>query len=72
MDQSVVHDIGLTVLGLTVFLLIYTLPAFVAYVRDHQHFGRILTINVLLGFLVLPWLATLGYAALSNKKVQPQ
>lgn len=72
MDQSVVYDVGLTMLGMTVFLLIYTLPAFVAYVRDHKHFIRILTVNVLFGFLVLPWLVMLAYASLTHPTEQPQ
>lgn len=72
MDQSVVYDVGLTMMGLTVFLLVYTLPTFVAYVRYHKHVGKILFVNVLLGFLVLPWFATLIWAAFTNPKEQPQ
>lgn len=68
--MDAVYDIGITMLGLSLVLFVYTLPAFVAYMRHHKHFGRILALNVFTGVLVLPWFATLAWAALTSSKEQ--
>lgn len=70
MMDSIWVDVGMTMAGLSLFLFIYTFPSFVAYMRYHKHLGRIMFVNVIFGFLVLPWFATLLWAALTNPKEQ--
>ena len=66
--DSVIFDLGITMLGLTVVLFVYTLPSFIAYMRHHHHFGRILAINVLTGVLILPWIGALVWASSSTSQ----
>lgn len=69
--ESVWYDVGITMLGLMLILFIYTLPSFIAYVKEHPNTFKITVTNVLFGFLVIPWIVLLAYAAYPVKKEQP-
>lgn len=64
------YDIGMTMLGLFVVLFVYTFPSCVAYMREHPNTFKIMVVNVLFGFLVIPWIILLAYAAYPIKKEQ--
>ena len=66
MFDSIWFDVGLTMMGLTVFLFIYTFPTFIAYMRDHRNLIKIMVVNVLFGFLIVPWIVMLLYASFSQ------
>ena len=68
MFDSIWFDVGLTMMGLTVFLFIYTFPTFIAYMRDHRNLIKIMVVNVLFGFLIVPWIVMLLYASFSQSK----
>ena len=68
MDQNIWLDVGLTMVGLTVLLFIYTFPTFIAYMRGHKNWIKIMTVNVLVGFLIVPWIVMLLYASFSQPK----
>lgn len=63
--DSIWFDVWITFVGLTLFLFVYTFPSFVAYMRDHKNLVNIMVVNVLFGFLVLPWIIMLVYATMS-------
>lgn len=68
MIDNVWYDIGITMLGLTLILFVYTLPSCIAYMRDHRNLIKIATVNVLFGFLIIPWIIMLLYASFSQTK----
>lgn len=57
---------GVSVLFLVVFacvaLLFYLIPSFIAYFRKHPNFAPILTVNLLLGWLVIGWIVALVWS----------
>ena len=57
---------GVSILFLLVFacvaLLFYLIPSFIAYFRGHPNFAPILTVNLLLGWLVIGWIVALVWS----------
>lgn len=55
---------GSFLLGFLGFLggLIYFIPAFVAYEREHDNAAAILVLNLLLGWALIPWVIALIWA----------
>lgn len=55
---------GSFILGLLGFLggMIYFIPAFVAYEKDHANASAILVLNFLLGWALIPWVIALVWA----------
>jgi hypothetical protein len=51
--------------------LFYLLPSAIASIRQAEHLGAIIIINVLLGWTVLGWLAALVWAV-SEKPHRPE
>ncbi|MDO9465196.1 MAG: superinfection immunity protein [bacterium] len=47
--------------------LIYFIPTFVAFSRDHENKGWITLVNIIIGWTGLGWLAVLLWAGLGNK-----
>jgi len=45
---------------------IYALPSYLAYKREHHNKVAILALNILLGWLLLPWIACLIWALSRN------
>jgi hypothetical protein len=52
----------LCLVGLSVALILYFLPAILAFIRSHEHRWAILVINLCFGFSVLGWLIALMWA----------
>lgn len=52
--------------ALMVFVVLYFLPAFVAYKRNHNNFAAITALNLLAGFTFLGWVASMVWAWSSN------
>jgi hypothetical protein len=64
--DSVWADIGLTMLGLAGVLLVYTIPAFIAFIRYHTRFRTILALNVVFGWTAVGWVGLLVWAFSKN------
>lgn len=58
---------GVVILGTMFGLVIYLLPAFIAYQRSHPSRHAILVINVFLGWSIIGWLGALIWSATSAK-----
>jgi hypothetical protein len=57
------YGIGLpTLLLIIAGFVLYFIPSFIAFRRDHRHAIGIMLLNVLAGWLVLPWIASLLWA----------
>lgn len=66
--DSIWFDVWITFIGLMGFLFVYTLPSFIAYMRDHKNMTNIMVVNILFGFLIIPWIIVLLYATFSQTK----
>jgi len=55
----------LIVIVVGVGVLLYLLPAFIAGVRHHQNQGAIFVLNLLLGWTILGWIASLVWVCTS-------
>lgn len=49
-----------------VMLVLYELPAIVAYRRDHRQFPAILLLNILLGWTILGWVAAFIWSCVAE------
>jgi membrane protein implicated in regulation of membrane protease activity len=54
------------VAGIILLLVLYLLPVILAYSLGSSHIKGILTLNVILGWTILGWLAALVWATLSG------
>jgi len=59
--------VSLIVLG----LLVYFIPAIVAWYRYHRNKGAIVALNVLLGWTILGWVAALVWSLMSTQTGAP-
>jgi hypothetical protein len=48
---------------------LYFIPTIVAFVRGRHNSGAILVLNLLLGWLLIPWVIALVWAVSSEKRV---
>lgn len=53
-------DIGLV----TIFVVLYFLPSFIALVREHKNRLAIFLLNLLLGWTVLGWVGSLVWSTM--------
>ena len=53
---------NLGAIELILILLLYALPAFIAFKRGHQNAAAILALNLLLGWPFLGWVAALVWS----------
>jgi hypothetical protein len=51
-----------------VLLILYELPAIIAYKRDHRRFLAILLLNILLGWTILGWIGAFIWSCVSESK----
>jgi hypothetical protein len=56
----------------TAGLFIYLLPAMIASIREVEHDGAIIAINVIFGWTVLGWIAALIWAVVEKPLAQPE
>ena len=56
------------VIGITIILLLYFLPAIVAYKRKHRNATAILVLNILLGWTLLGWAIGLIWAFMKSEQ----
>jgi Superinfection immunity protein len=47
-------------------LVLYFLPAAIAYGREHRNAGPILIVNIFLGWTLLGWVAALAWSATND------
>lgn len=56
----------------TAGLFIYLLPAMIASIRNVEHDGAIIAINVVFGWTVLGWMAALIWAVVEKPLAKPE
>lgn len=63
---------GAIALGLLAFVggVVYFVPAFIAMEREHSNSTAIIVLNVLLGWLLLPWVGSLIWALTRNRAAE--
>jgi hypothetical protein len=52
----------LTIIGFIILFYVYFLPSWVAHKRKHHQYNAIATLNLLLGWTLLGWVAALIWA----------
>ena len=58
--------LGTYFIAAAVFILVYSLPAIVAYHRHHRHRLAILALNILLGWSFLGWVIAMVWACTND------
>jgi Superinfection immunity protein len=58
-------DSTLTMVLLVVIVLLYMLPTFIAFGREHPRRQNIAVVNILLGWTLIGWIAVFLWASLA-------
>lgn len=58
----------LVIVVVVVGVLLYFIPSFIAFTRDHDSLGWIIFLNIVLGWTGLGWLFCLVWAAFGRRK----
>lgn len=54
---------------LGLFLFVYCIPGFIAFVREHHNRRAILVLNVLLGWTIIGWIAAVIWSFWSSPEL---
>jgi hypothetical protein len=68
MGGNKMSDTGLGFGYLAILLLIYFLPAAIAFSRGHVNAGAILVLNLFLGWTALGWIVALVWSFMNSTK----
>jgi hypothetical protein len=58
--------------GFVAFVLVYLLPSFVAWRRDHAHKYEVMFVSFVLGWTILGWIGCLIWASIGDTATQAQ
>ncbi len=59
-NQCVANTVG--IMFLTLIMVVYFLPTFIALMRKHHNIGAIVIVNTLLGCTCLGWIVALAWS----------